>query len=289
MIVYHASALDLTPEDCECFDVQITDPPYSPHVHENATSTGTDGAGVLTRDLGFAPLTPELAAAIAVAAGSVRRWSVIFSDIEGTPIWREACASAEYVRTVPWIRWSQPQLSGDRPPSGCELISIFHRQEIGPRGGTKPIKKHWNGPGSLTHYAERCLRGVDKHPTEKPLDLGLSLVSHFSDPGEHVFDPCAGRGTFGLACRLLGREFTGLEIDEAEVRRANNRLVGVLSGRDEERAKEWILSTREEAGRVPVPRAPDGSDVKTHERAQRRIADAARVEANLGKIRNRKA
>ena len=83
-----------------------------------------------------------------------------------------------------------------------------------------------------THAPRRALRGQDKHPTEKPLDLMLDLVSWFSDPGELVLDPCAGSGTTALACRLLGRSCLALERDEAWARRAASRAEGTLSDRD---------------------------------------------------------
>ena len=41
-------------------------------------------------------------------------------------------------------------------------------------------------------YTAKSLRGRDKYSCEKPLDLMLALVSDYSDPGETVFDPCAG-------------------------------------------------------------------------------------------------
>jgi site-specific DNA-methyltransferase (adenine-specific) len=272
--------------------VMIVDPPYSAHVHENAVSVGTPEsraarlavehphayvASVRDRDLGFASLSPHLQERIAEMAASVARWSVVFSDLEGTYAWRERATfkGAEYVREVPWIRWSQPQLSGDRPCAGAEAVLHFHRQNVGPKGGRSPIAKHWNGPGSLTHYARRCLRGADKHPTEKPLDLMLDIVSWFSDPGELVLDPCAGAGTTGLACRLLGRDFVGLDLDATWAARAAARATAPLVERDRKRAIEWIESTIAEASAVPSPTG--NHDVRTWERAQRRIADAERV------------
>ncbi len=278
-MIVHADALTHALELAPECDTLIVDPPYSEHVHANTASMGTAGAGPHVRPLGFTSLTPALQETIAACAAAVRRWSVVFTDLEGTYAWRHRCdfKGAEYVREVPWIRWSQPQLSGDRPPSGAEAVLHFHAQKIGGRGGRSPVAKRWNGPGSLTHYARRCLRGADKHPTEKPLDLMLDLVSWYSDPGETVFDPCAGAGTTALAARLLGRECVALELDATWAAHATARELDALSDRDRERATEWVTSTLNEAERVPAPKAADGSDVRTWERAQRRIADAARV------------
>lgn len=258
-------------------DVQIVDPPYSPHVHKNTTSIGTGGRGARKRPLGFDACSPELMLRLMYFASRVRRWSIVFTDEESTHLWRSAAAlhGVEYVRSVPWIRWSQPQLSGDRPGSGREEVMFFHA----PR--TKGDRLRWNGPGSLTHFYAKCLRGADKHPTEKPLDLMLEIVSYVSEPGELVIDPCAGFGTTGVAAALLGRFFVGLERGGVWAAQANARLCMAeqadLSTRDLERVGRFVEAQTAEASAVPAPKAKDGSDVKTFERAQRRLADVERI------------
>lgn len=305
-------------------DCMIVDSPYAPKVHAKAISAGTGGAGVRKRDLGFACLTPALMNRVASYAAQVRRWSIVFTDLESTHLWRKAMHThgVEYVRTVPWIRWSQPQMSGDRPPTGAEAICIFHRTHGMTRSGRiKPMQKRWNGPGNRVayrsedvaeaapspaedssplatrfdasacsgaepvaraEYTARSLRGADKYSCEKPLDLMLALVSDYSDPGETVFDPCCGSGTTCLAAQLLGRATVGIDCSAEAVARAHDRVAMPLrlSARDEERAVRWVLETREEARRTPFPKAANGSDVRTYERAQRRLADAAAVVRN---------
>lgn len=286
----HADALDLDAEFFGLFDVLIVDPPYSPHVHENCASVGVVGGGLGAhdRELGFEALTPELLAQISLAAGSVKRWSAIFSDVESTHVWRDAIGKqAEYVRPIPWIRWSQPQLSGDRPCTILEIISCFHRHAVGPRGGIKPVAKHWSGPGNIMPDATRelfgaltdkALRGQEKHPTEKRLSQLLSLVSWFSDPGESVLDLCAGSGSTGLACRLLGRDFVGVERNETWAAKADRRCRNMLMPRDRNDAEEWCDRVQAEAFELlERPPAADGSDRNTRERAERRLADVERV------------
>lgn len=324
------------------FQALIVDPPYSEHVHANITSAGTMGAGSRgyhKQALTFGALTPELRAHIAAFAARVQGWAAVYSDHESSHLWREACAAAkaEYVRTVlagryyehvwedapdgysgvlPWERWSQPQKSGDRPTQGFEVLSLFW--------GRAHSRKAWNGPGSLTCLRHKCLRGADKHRTEKPLDQALDLVSWFTNGpglpwGAHtrfigpespdteavpaavvagremtaqpaqsarlpVLDLCLGSGTTAVACALLGRDFVGFEIDpenegmaEHADRRAQAALAGELSDRDRERAERWVMAVLDEASGMPFPKAADGSDVKTWERAQRRLADARTV------------
>ncbi len=230
---------DCAEADADGFDVLIVDPPYSEHVHKNATSQSR-GRGTRHRDLGFDHLSDNLRSVIAHQAASVRRWSLIYSDIEGLHSWREACLGqgATYIRTIPWVRWSMPSLCA-WPPQGCEMIQVCY--------GTAAGRKSWNGPGSLTHLAHKCLRGEGKHKAEKPLDAMLDLVSWFSNPGERVLDPCAGAGTVGLACRLLGRDYVGYEIDPVWAGKAQARIENPqLSERDEDRYRRWKESQQVE-------------------------------------------
>lgn len=241
------------------FDCLITDPPYSAHVHRSAVSQSKRG-GARKRELGFDCLSPVDRAITGEAAARVKRWSVIFSDVEGSSALRDSAteSGAEYVRTLPWIRWSMPQLSGDRPTTGLEHLLVLWGSQAG--------KKSWNGPGNLTHLANKCLRGEGKHKAEKPLDLCLDLVSWFSSPGETVFDPFAGSGTIGLACKILGRGYVGLERDKGWAAFAAIRLVSALSKRDAERLEAWLSSDLEPVAQGEGP---------TRTRAKARESDKA--------------
>jgi hypothetical protein len=136
-------------------------------------------------------------------------------------------------------------------------------------------KKSWNGPGGLVTFHAKALRGEGKHKTEKPLDLLLDQVCYFSNPDELVFDPCAGSGTTGQACRVLGRRFAGVEQSEEWATKADARLIAPLSDRDRERVARWVERVGAEAVTVPTPTGEH--DVRTWERAQRRLADVERA------------
>ena len=272
MSVLQMSALDVDLETfaAEAPDVMIVDPPYSRHVHKNAVSQSV-GGGSRQRDLGFEHLSPALRRRIAGFAALTKRWSLIYTDLESMAWWRISlqAAGATYIRAIPWVRWSLPQLSGDRPPTGCEMLIVAYGNGRG--------KKHWNGPGNLLSFAHSptdcidpigmidtgpgnllslthtCLRGEGKHKAEKPLDQMLDLVTYFSDVGECVFDPCSGSGTTGLASKLLGRQFVGLEIDERWATFANQRMqvdgysqsgptAPILTERDQTRFDRWKVS-----------------------------------------------
>lgn len=306
-IVYHADCRSIPVESLAGVHTLITDPPYSEYVHANAASCGSKALGkpgngrqgVRDRDLGFVAIDDELRTYIARAAAAVKRWGVVYSDVESAHVWREACtgAGATYIRPTAWIRWSQPQLSGDRPPTGFEILSVFWGSDRG--------AKSWNGRGNLIEWAHedprdeaeawylqefdavrhKALRGSGKHRTEKPLDQALDLVCYFSDPGHTVYDPCSGAGTTGVACALLDRSFVGCELDGYWAEFAQGRISlandspADLSERDRERVARWLESVLEAAD---VKEPTREAERPAYERAQRRLADAVRVAEKVG-------
>jgi site-specific DNA-methyltransferase (adenine-specific) len=253
--VLHGDSFEVLPT--EPYDVLYCDPPFSSHVHSSAVSQSSV-RGARKRDMGFGHLTPSLRRKTCRMAARARRWVVIHSDMESTWLWRIGleAAGCTYIRTIPWVRFSMPQLSGDRPPTGCEAVVIAYGSQRG--------RKHWNGPGNLMALTHKCLRGEGKHKAEKPLDQALDLVSYFSDPGELVMDPFSGSGTVGLACAILGRNFVGAELDPFWASHATDRINNYetknpvrhasgpspfsLTSRDFERYDRWQASL---AGQVP--------------------------------------
>lgn len=273
--IIHGDFIEIA-EHLPAIDCVITDPPYGAHVHDRTTSVNTRaGRGVTKRDLGFAACSDELRAAIASVLP--RRWSVVFSDVESTHLWRETFPRDHYVRALPWVRWSQPQLSGDRPPTGCEMISLFH----------PPAKKSWNGHGGQTHYDHAPERSKEKYTAEKPLDLMLALVSAFSDSGDLVLDPCAGWGTTAAACWWLGRSCIAIESDAAAAAVARNRVHAPserpeLALRDALRAEKWVADNIEHAREAFARKPRNKSEQPAWERAGRRLRDIETVARKAG-------
>lgn len=262
----HADALECTPDYFRMFHVLITDPPYSKHVHASAMSHhvkdgNVEGKGVRKRELGFGHLSPEARAQVGVACAHVTRWGIVYSDVEDSHLMRDAgrVAGAEYLRTMPWVRYSMPQFSGDRPSQGFEHVLLFHNAEA---------PKSWNGASHITRFdgesdaeipnpelAHLCLRGAEKHKAEKPLDQLLDLVSWFTEPGENVLDLFGGRATTALACKILGRNCVSLELNPEEVEKGNERLLASsinqpLWLRDYERVRRYIETDKEPTAKV---------------------------------------
>jgi len=51
------------------------------------------------------------------------------------------------------------------------------------------------------------------HPTEKPVRLAERILALISDPGDTIYDPFMGSGSFGVACIRTGRKYIGSEMN----------------------------------------------------------------------------
>lgn len=214
-------------------DVCITDPPYAEHVHAaqrrgqmSRERPGSERAAFnRVRELGFAHLSDELRVEVArQLARVVRRWVLVFSDLESHHLWRQDLEAfgLGHIRVGIWRKeGSTPQFTGDRPAVAAEALEIAHR----------PGRKRWNGGGEHAFWSVPIVlnRGAKKkrfHTTQKPEALMEALVRQFSEPGDLILDPFTGSGTTAVACRKLGRRFLGWERDEGYVAKARERIAG---------------------------------------------------------------
>ena len=62
------------------------------------------------------------------------------------------------------------------------------------------------------------------HPTQKPEKLLAKIILASSNPGDLVFDPFLGSGTTAVVAKKLGRNYSGIELDEYYCCLAEKRL-----------------------------------------------------------------
>jgi DNA modification methylase len=60
------------------------------------------------------------------------------------------------------------------------------------------------------------------HPTQKPVGIIRRIIE--TNRGGVIIDPFMGSGTTGVACRMLGRKFIGIEIDKTYFEIAKKRI-----------------------------------------------------------------
>ena len=66
-----------------------------------------------------------------------------------------------------------------------------------------------------------------EHPTIKPLDLVKRHLLHTTQPNDIVLDCFSGSGTTCVACKEIGRQFIGIEIDPKFHKISVDRLNGI--------------------------------------------------------------
>jgi len=64
----------------------------------------------------------------------------------------------------------------------------------------------------------------DEHPTQKPIALMKKLIEIHSIKDHLILDPFMGSGTTGVACKELGRNFIGIEIEPKYYEIAKRRI-----------------------------------------------------------------
>ncbi len=96
--------------------------------------------------------------------------------------------------------------------------------------------------------------GDKAHPTQKPESLLHRVLIATTNPGDVVLDPFFGTGTTGAVAKMLGRDFIGIEREEAYRRVAAERISRVR--RFDASALEVTGSKRSE------PRVPFGQVVE---------------------------
>jgi site-specific DNA-methyltransferase (adenine-specific) len=82
------------------------------------------------------------------------------------------------------------------------------------------------------------------HPTQKSEKLIAKLVLASSNPGELVFDPFLGSGTTSVVAKKLGRQYCGIELDEAYALLAEKRLLLAESDRQIQGYSERVFWER---------------------------------------------
>lgn len=97
---------------------------------------------------------------------------------------------------------------------------FFNYELMKELNGGKQMKDVWSG--ALTPHKEKIF---GKHPTQKPLYLLKKILLASTREGDLVLDPFCGSGTTGVACKLLGRKFIGIDNDSDFIALAKERII----------------------------------------------------------------
>lgn len=95
----------------------------------------------------------------------------------------------------------------------------FNYQLMKEKNNGKQMKDVWTGP--LTPQKEKM---YGKHPTQKPLYILEQIIEASTNPGDLVLDPFCGSSTTGVAAKLLGRRYIGIDNVEDYIELSIRRL-----------------------------------------------------------------
>ncbi|MEM9637265.1 MAG: site-specific DNA-methyltransferase [Pseudomonadota bacterium] len=86
------------------------------------------------------------------------------------------------------------------------------------------MRSDWVLPICNGHERLKDEKGEKAHPTQKPESLLHRVLVGSTNPGDVVLDPFFGTGTTGAVAKMLGRDFIGIEREEAYRKVARKRI-----------------------------------------------------------------
>jgi modification methylase len=116
------------------------------------------------------------------------------------------------------------------------------------------MRSDWVIPLCTGHERLKDENGDKAHPTQKPEALLHRVIVATTNPGDVVLDPFFGTGTTGAVAKMLGRDFIGIEREEAYRTAAQGRI---------DRVRRFDASALEITGsKRAEPRVPFGQVVE---------------------------
>jgi site-specific DNA-methyltransferase (adenine-specific) len=107
------------------------------------------------------------------------------------------------------------------PKKEKKLLHTFHYRDMKADNGGKQMRDLWAMPepgGDQVVWSiptpPKSEKSSGRHPTQKPLSLLERVVRAGSSPGQVVLDPFNGSGTTGVAARMAGRRYVGIDVND---------------------------------------------------------------------------
>jgi site-specific DNA-methyltransferase (adenine-specific) len=106
-----------------------------------------------------------------------------------------------------------------RRPDGTTGRSWADGKQVAEFGARSNVWGYSTGYGKSSSYLDAF-----KHPAIFPEKLAIDHIISWSNEGDVVLDPFMGSGTTGAACKHLGRDFIGIELDDQYFDVASKRI-----------------------------------------------------------------
>jgi site-specific DNA-methyltransferase (adenine-specific) len=124
-----------------------------------------------------------------------------------------------------WGSWKKPSAPSLRSRQEYIIIAgkgdkFLRKEHVEPDNYTD--REFLNLTAEIWSFVPESNR--DLHPAPFPIELPHRLMKLYSYKQAIILDPFCGSGTTCVAAKLLGRNFIGIDISQAYVDIANNRL-----------------------------------------------------------------
>jgi len=208
------------------FDHIITDPPYNISKSNNfKTMSSSNRQGV---DFGDWDKEFDLVSWISVAARMLNKGGsfIIFNSYRNfTPIivaLEEA--GLEVKDVIKWVKSNPMPRNINRRYVQDTEFAIWAVSPKKPWVFNKPADKKY----LRAEFGTATVAGRERseHPTQKSLKLMSEIIKIHTNKGDSILDPFMGSGTTGVAAKLLGRSFTGIELEKKYFSIAQGRING---------------------------------------------------------------
>jgi DNA modification methylase len=208
----------------ETADAVFTDPPYNVRINGHVTGKGAQthrefpsGSGEMTE----AEFTDFLGRILAQVKAHSIVGALTYVCMDWRHLWEILNAGrAVDLALLNFCIWSKTNAGmGSLYRSRHELILVF-------KNGTAPHLNNvqlgrygrnrtnvWEYPGANTFPRKGQARGLNYHPTVKPLALVADAILDCTKRDDIVLDPFMGSGTTILAAERTGRRGFGMELD----------------------------------------------------------------------------
>jgi len=124
----------------------------------------------------------------------------------------------------------------------------FHYEALKAMNDGVQMRSDWVLPICTGHERIKNDQGDKAHPTQKPESLLHRVIMSTTNPGDVVLDPFFGTGTTGAVAKMLGRDYIGIEREEAYRKVATERLAKV---RKFDSASIEVTGSKRSEPRVP--------------------------------------
>ena len=208
--LFNGDCLDLM-DDLEdnSVDILYTDPPYIPPQHSSTLTKYKKSLSEMGILESFYKRFLEKVDRVLKDDGIL----IIYCNCDSYPLF--------YIHLFPYVKkmrcfiWDK---------ISCSLGYTFrHQHEMilcGERVKMKPIKC---GTGDIFKY--KVVKAKEKdHPAQKPVEIHKHILQNIIGENRVVLDPFMGTGSIGLACKELGCDYIGMELEPEYFKIAENKL-----------------------------------------------------------------